>query len=92
MPPLSDTGRPSHHTRVERWECDWNDHWNARFYVRSFQATVETVAGKAFWAVTEITTPDDALAAGIEMCVVTVNLDTRRAVAVPEFMQAALGG
>lgn len=31
------------HTRVERWECDFNDHWNARYYVRSFQMAAERV-------------------------------------------------
>lgn len=38
---------PTHHTRVERWECDHNDHWNARFYGRSFQLAAETVAAMA---------------------------------------------
>ena len=52
------------------------------------------IAGKAFWAVTQIlaTGTDKRMIAQIEMCVVTVNLDTRKAVAVPEFMYAALGG
>lgn len=40
----NDIGRPTYHTRVERWECDYNDHWNVRFYGRSFQAASETVA------------------------------------------------
>jgi acyl-CoA thioesterase FadM len=31
------------HTRVESWECDFNAHWNARFYARSFQMAAETV-------------------------------------------------
>lgn len=30
-------------SRVESWECDFNDHWNARFYVRSFQLAAEAV-------------------------------------------------
>jgi acyl-CoA thioester hydrolase len=40
----SEIGRPSYHTRVERWECDYNDHWNVRFYGRSFQAASEMMA------------------------------------------------
>jgi acyl-CoA thioester hydrolase len=40
----SEIGRPTYHTRVERWECDYNDHWNVRFYGRSFQAASETIA------------------------------------------------
>lgn len=30
-------------TRVESWECDFNGHWNARFYGRSFQLAAETI-------------------------------------------------
>lgn len=41
---LSDFGRPTHHTRVERWECDYNDHWNVRFYARSFELASAAVA------------------------------------------------
>lgn len=37
-------GRPTLTTRVESWECDFNDHWNARFYGRSFQLAAERVA------------------------------------------------
>jgi len=37
-------GRPTHHTRVQRWECDYNDHWNTCFYGRSFQMAAEVVA------------------------------------------------
>lgn len=37
-------GRPSLHARVENWECDFNGHWNARFYARSFQLAAETLA------------------------------------------------
>ncbi|TPE51345.1 hypothetical protein [Amaricoccus solimangrovi] len=37
-------GRPTLTTRVESWECDFNDHWNARFYARSFQQAAERVA------------------------------------------------
>lgn len=40
----NDIGYPTYHTRVERWECDYNDHWNVRFYGRSFQAASETIA------------------------------------------------
>lgn len=29
---------------VQHWECDRNDHWSARFYVRSFQMASETLA------------------------------------------------
>lgn len=36
-------GKPTHHTRAERWECDFNDHWNTRFFVRSFQLAAEAV-------------------------------------------------
>lgn len=36
-------GLPSLHARVESWECDFNGHWNARFYVRSFQLAAETL-------------------------------------------------
>lgn len=50
------------------------------------------IAGKALWAMTEITTPDRSSVAAIEMCVVTVDLKTRKAVAVPDFMYTALGG
>jgi hypothetical protein len=32
---LERLGRATLHSRVERWECDFNDHWNVRFYVRS---------------------------------------------------------
>ncbi len=37
-------GQPTHHTRVQRWECDYNDHWNTCFYGRSFQMAAEMVA------------------------------------------------
>jgi acyl-CoA thioesterase FadM len=29
-------GLPTYHTRVEPWECDHNNHWNTKFYGRSF--------------------------------------------------------
>ena len=122
------TGLPTYHTRVERRECDYNDHWNMRFYGRSFQAASETIAAQGglsnpgaatvrsrhmrFHGELRVSAPveirsavldrsDGAvvhhmwsagkLAALIEMCVVTVDLGTRRAVAVPDFMYAALG-
>jgi acyl-CoA thioester hydrolase len=37
-------GQPTYHTRVQRWECDYNDHWNTCFYGRSFQMAAEVVA------------------------------------------------
>lgn len=40
-------GQPTYHSRVERWECDYNDHWNARFYGRSFQMAAEVIAARA---------------------------------------------
>ncbi|TRW96623.1 thioesterase [Paracoccus sp. M683] len=36
-------GIPSLHSRVESWECDFNGHWNARFYARAFQQAAETL-------------------------------------------------
>lgn len=33
---FSDHAQISHFTRVEQWECDYNRHWNTRFYARSF--------------------------------------------------------
>jgi acyl-CoA thioester hydrolase len=41
---LAGIGTPTHFSRVERWECDFNDHWNTRFYARSFQMAAETLA------------------------------------------------
>ena len=43
MMTMIELGVPTYHTRVERWECDYNDHWNARYYGRSFQMAAETV-------------------------------------------------
>ena len=43
---LPDLGTPTHHTRVERWECDTNNHWNTRFYGRAFQMAAEAVAAE----------------------------------------------
>lgn len=36
-------GIPTLHCRVESWECDFNGHWNARFYARSFRLAFETL-------------------------------------------------
>ena len=33
----SSFGRQTYNTRVEAWECDHNQHWNVRNYLRSFQ-------------------------------------------------------
>lgn len=38
------TGYVSNITRAETWECDYNGHWNTRFYVRTFQEAAETIA------------------------------------------------
>lgn len=43
MDPI-DTGYVSNITRVEAWECDYNGHWNTRFYTRAFQEAAETIA------------------------------------------------
>ena len=37
-------GVATSHTRVEAWESDFNQHWNARYYHRSFQLASERVA------------------------------------------------
>ncbi|ALJ21131.1 thioesterase family protein [Microbacterium sp. No. 7] len=42
--PFSTVGVSTHHSRVESWECDFNGHWNTRFYVRAFQCASELVA------------------------------------------------
>ena len=41
------TGAPTLHARVEAWECDFNGHWNTRFYCCATQAASEvaSVAG-----------------------------------------------
>lgn len=41
-----DFGVPTLHTRVERWETDHNNHWNTRFYGRSFQLASEAVVAR----------------------------------------------
>lgn len=43
---VCDLGAATLHTRVERWECDYNNHWNTRFYGRSFQLAAEVVAAR----------------------------------------------
>lgn len=40
---LAGQGMPTLHGRVESWECDFNGHWNARFYARSFQLGGDTI-------------------------------------------------
>jgi acyl-CoA thioesterase FadM len=40
-------GLATYHTRVESWECDFNGHWNTKFYTRSFEAASEVLAAKA---------------------------------------------
>lgn len=41
---MTTIGIPTLHTRVESWECDFNDHWNAHYYSRAFQMAAEHVA------------------------------------------------
>ncbi len=40
-------GVPTYHTRVESWECDFNGHWNTKFYMRSFEAASQVLASIA---------------------------------------------
>jgi len=40
---LNQIGIATHHARVEAWECDYNHHWNARYYFRNFQLASERV-------------------------------------------------
>lgn len=35
------SGFPTYHSRAEDWECDFNGHWNTRFYCRSFRRASE---------------------------------------------------
>ena len=37
-------GTPTLHGRAEAWECDFNGHWNTRFYCRAFQTAGEVAA------------------------------------------------
>lgn len=41
---LVETGAPTLHARVESWECDFNGHWNTRFYCRAVQAAAEVAS------------------------------------------------
>lgn len=34
---ICEIGIPTYHARVEAWECDHNQHWNVRNYLRAFQ-------------------------------------------------------
>jgi acyl-CoA thioesterase FadM len=40
-------GVASFHTRVESWECDFNGHWNTRFYARAFRSAATVCASLA---------------------------------------------
>lgn len=40
-------GVPTYHTRVEAWECDHNEHWNVRHYMRCFRQAGFVVADMA---------------------------------------------
>ncbi|MGC4250504.1 MAG: thioesterase family protein [Sphingobium sp.] len=44
MTPDAMGGLPTFHSRVDNWECDFNGHWNTRFYTRAFQLASELVA------------------------------------------------
>jgi len=44
---LLKTGMPTLHTRCEAWECDYNGHWNTRYYCRSFEAAGRVAAALA---------------------------------------------
>lgn len=39
----ADFGIVALHERVESWECDFNEHWNARYYARSFDEAAATL-------------------------------------------------
>lgn len=41
---MLDTGRPTLHARAEAWECDFNGHWNTRYYCRAFQTAGQVAA------------------------------------------------
>jgi acyl-CoA thioesterase FadM len=41
---LASPGVPVLHSRVEQWECDYNNHWNVRFYARSFDDALDSLA------------------------------------------------
>lgn len=38
------TGLETLHARAEAWECDFNGHWNTRFYCKAFQTAAEVAA------------------------------------------------
>lgn len=38
------SGRTTFHTRADAWECDFNGHWNTKYYCRSVQAAAEVAA------------------------------------------------
>lgn len=40
-------GTATYHTRVESWECDFNGHWNTKYYARSFEAASAVGAAMA---------------------------------------------
>ena len=48
-----DGGVPTLHTRVESWECDFNGHWNTRYYARSIEAATAVAAALAGHAATD---------------------------------------
>ena len=56
------------------------------------QTWIPRVSDKRFWAANRITTAEGDLLALVDMCLVTVNLDTRKAVDVPDFMYSSLAG
>lgn len=39
-----EAGIPTFHLRAEAWECDFNGHWNTRYYCRAFQTAAEVAA------------------------------------------------
>ena len=39
-----ESGTPTLHARADAWECDFNGHWNTRYYCRTFQTAAEVGA------------------------------------------------
>lgn len=39
-----ETGVPTFHLRAESWECDFNGHWNTRYYCKAFQTASQVAA------------------------------------------------
>lgn len=37
------SGTPTLHCRAEAWECDFNGHWNTRYYCKAFQTAASVV-------------------------------------------------